>query len=103
MQAGHIQPTASDRHRPVSASISSLLGNVRNDRPGPLRRQIWQMTHSEFMLRHGTDHRSRPGRRTGADRLHHAAGPQSASRTVAYSARTSNEGHNVQIRTVIGG
>jgi hypothetical protein len=70
MQAGHIQPTASERHRPVSASISSLLGTVRNDRPGPLRRQTWQMTHSGFMVRNGTDHRSRPGIRTGADRLH---------------------------------
>ena len=50
MHAGHIQPTASERHRPVSASISSLLGSVRKDRPGPLRRQTWQMTHSVFMV-----------------------------------------------------
>jgi hypothetical protein len=70
MQAGHIQPTASERHRPVSASISSLLGIVRNDRPGPLRRQMWQMTHSEFMVRHRTEYESRAGVRWGANRLH---------------------------------
>jgi hypothetical protein len=48
-QAGHIHPTASERQRPVSASISALFGNVRNDRPGPLRRHIWQMTQAEFI------------------------------------------------------
>jgi hypothetical protein len=82
MQAGHIQPSASERHRPVSASISSLLGNVRNDRPGPLRRQTWQTTHSEFMVRNGTDHRSRRGLRTGADRLH-SYGPVGATAVAA--------------------
>jgi hypothetical protein len=77
MQAGHIQPSASERQRPVSASISSLSGNVRNDRPGPLRRQTWQMTHSESMVRHRTEHRSRRGLRTGAGRLHRSHRPQS--------------------------
>jgi hypothetical protein len=38
-QAGHIHPTASERHLPVSASISSLLGKEENMSPGPLRRQ----------------------------------------------------------------
>jgi hypothetical protein len=78
MQAGHIQPSGSERHRPVSASISSLLGNVRNDRPGPLRRQTRQTTHSELMVRDATDHGSRRGLRTGADRLH-SYGPVGAT------------------------
>jgi hypothetical protein len=72
--AGHIHPTASERHRPVSASISSLLGNVRNDRPGPLRRHAWQITHSGFMWRNGIVHGSRRGRRTGAGWLQHSSG-----------------------------
>ena len=69
MQAGHIHPTASERQRPVSASISSLLGSVRNDRPGPFRRHAWQITHSAFMWRDGTGHRSRRGVDSGAGRL----------------------------------
>src|ERR1700677_3721178 len=65
--AGHSWPTASERHRPVSASISSLLAKVRNDRPGPLRRHKWQIAHSEFMDAHRIGYRSRRGFGTGAD------------------------------------
>ena len=77
-QAGHIQPTASERHRPVSASISSLSGRVRKDRPGPLRRHAWQITHSEFMVPDRIGHRSRRGLRTGADRLRSSPGSSAA-------------------------
>lgn len=102
MQAGHIHPTASERQRPVSASISSLSGNVRNDRPGPLRRQTWQMTHSEFMVRHRTEHRSRRGLGKGAGRLHHTHGPQSAFQPWD-TRRTSNEGRNGDIWRIFNG